>query len=189
MPTVSAPYGLQPIWHPSGVIRPRQLEGGIVSGYGSNIFTGSPVKVDSATGYIAIAANTDAIVGSFAGCTYVDATGRPRWSPVWLANTVATQIVAYFYDDPTITYQIQTNGSVAQTAIGQQLDFVNAGAGNTNTGLSSAAGNSTIITSTNQGVLRILDRQYSADNAWGDTYVNLVVQIADHQYLKPQVAI
>jgi hypothetical protein len=44
--------------------------------------------------------------------------------------------VAYYYSDPNIVYEIQADGSLAQTSIGDQANFTNTTAGSTTTGLS-----------------------------------------------------
>jgi len=64
MSATSAAFGMRPAYHPSGLDRAQALANGIVSGYATTIYKGSPVKIDVATGAIVIAAlGTDAIVG------------------------------------------------------------------------------------------------------------------------------
>jgi len=125
MSATNAPFGLRPAYHPSGLDRATVLAGGIPSGYANQILKGQPVKYNS-SGQIVPAAAGDSFVGAFAGVEFTDSTGRYRVSNYWPAsqslatNTVAT---AYFYSDPLIVYEIQANGSLAQTAIGDQADL------------------------------------------------------------------
>ena len=44
MSATSAPFGMRPAFHPSGLDRARAYFDGIVSGYGSDILKGQPVK-------------------------------------------------------------------------------------------------------------------------------------------------
>ena len=66
MSATSAPFGLRPAFHPSGLDRAQALANGIVSGYGSAILKGQPVKYVTG-GVIEPAAAGDAFVGAFAG--------------------------------------------------------------------------------------------------------------------------
>ena len=47
MSSTSAPFGLRPAFHPSGLDRAQALANGIVSGYASNILKGQPVKYNA----------------------------------------------------------------------------------------------------------------------------------------------
>lgn len=180
MSTVSAPFGLKPVYHQSGTVRPRSLAGGIASAYGSNLFLGTPVKFDT-NGQLNVSTGTDSIIGAFAGVEYVDATGRPHTQGYWPASTVATQITAHFHQDPTIQYAIQATGSLAQTSVGDMADITNPGAGNTSTQVSTAAISTTLVGAGNSAQLQILDLYATPDNAWGDAYTTVVVRINEHQ--------
>lgn len=189
MSATSAPFGLRPVYHPSGVIRPRSLAGGITSGYSSTIYQGAPVKI-STDGVLVLAGVGDAFLGAFAGVEYTDALGFRQVSNYWPANTTGTDIVAYFHDDPLITYEIQANGSLAQaSAMLRTSDFQVVNTGSTTTGLSSATISTTLKNSSTQGNLRIVDIAPYDNNAWGDAYTIVRVLIAEHQYTYPQLGI
>lgn len=187
----AGPFGLKPIYHPSGQIRPRALRGGIASGYATSLYLGSPVTISSGAGGIILPTTVSgSIVGSFAGCDYTDSSGRRRTTDYWPASTVATDIVAYFHDDPAINYAVQANGAISQTGVGLQANWsANPGSGNSTTLISGDAINATLIASGSQGLLRIVDLYNDPNNAWGDAYTTVVVNIAKHQYLNPQTAI
>ena len=189
MSATNAPFGLRPAFFPTGLERAQALSGGITSGYSSNILKGQAVKYDSAAGVILPVAGTEAFAGAFAGVEWTDTTGRRRVSNYWPAGTTGTEIVAYFYNDPLIVYEIQADGSVAQTSVGMQADLSNLAAGSNVTGLSQCTMSSTIKTQGNQGQLRIVDLGRGVDNAWGDAYTVVRVQIANHQFVYPQTAI
>lgn len=179
-------YGLIPAFSATGIVRPQGLKSGIVSAYNADIYKYQPIKM-STDGVIQAAGVSDPIIGSFAGVQYVDANGRPNYSNQWLANTVATQIVAYFWSDPTITYRIKASGSLAQTAIGDEADFTTTTANAL--GLSQATLSTTLAGAGNTAVLRIVDLYEAPDNAWGDSYTEVMVQIAEHQYISAKAAI
>lgn len=191
MSATNAPFGLRLAFHNSGVIRPRALKGGISSGYGTTILSGQPVLITTSGLINPVTANNVDFVGVFAGCEYTTAGGTRRViDNKWIASTTydAGSMIAYFYDDPTITYEIQADGSVAQTAVGDQANLSNFTAGSTVTGLSQATMSSSLVGTGVQGQLRILDQGYGVDNEWGDAYTVVRVQIARHQYISSKVA-
>jgi hypothetical protein len=177
MSSVNAPFGLRPAKHPSGVI--RQESGTIASAYAANIFTGQPVKVGT-DGTIQAAAVGDFFVGSFQGCEYTPANGRRVVSNFWPANTVATEIVAYFTSDPEIVYEIQADGSIDRSEVGQQADFTNIAASN-GLGMSTATMNATTSAAT-AGQLAVVGFGAEITNLPGDAFTIVQVKIAEHQY-------
>lgn len=193
MSATSAPFGLRPAFHPSGLDRAMALANGIQAvstsgnvslGYASNIFKGAPVKMNTA-GYIENISSSEAFLGAFAGVEWTDATGRRRVSNFWPANESfqVGSVVAYFYQDPNIVYEIQAAGTLSQNAIGDQYDVSNPTAGSTSTGLSSAAMSTTPAGSSATNQLRVINLAPYPDNAWGDDYPIVQVQIALSQYV------
>ena len=188
MSATSAPFGLRPAFFPTGLERAQALANGITSGYSSNILKGQPVvygtTANSGTlGTIIPATTSGTVTGAFAGVEWTDTTGRRRVSNYWPASTSGTAIVAYFYNDQQIIYEIQADGSMAQTSLGNEYNMNNVTAGSTTTGLSqctlnssSAAGNG------NQAQLRVVDLAPYPDNAWGDAYTIVRVQIVQTQW-------
>ena len=84
--------------------------------------------------------------------------------------------------DPMLECEIQAGGSIAVTAIGDSADIVIA-AGNTNTGVSGSYMNSTLKGAAAVGNFRIVGLAPYVDNAWGDSYTIVRVQIAKNQLL------
>ncbi len=185
MPSTASPFGLRPIRHPSGVI--RQEAGTILTGYATTLLQFCPVAI-LADGSLGIAATTARTLGAFMGVEYIDSNGRRVLTNRWLASTTATEIVAYFTRDPAIIYEIQSNGAVSLVSVGSQLNWGTATAGNSTTGLSEVVALSSSLTSTASAGLRILGLGRSVDNAWGDSFVNLEVQISEHQEVASRVA-
>ena len=184
MSATSAPFGLRPAFHPSGLDRAQALAGGIPSGFASDILKGQPVLYVAGSGTIEpVNATGDAVSGAFAGVEFTDTTGRRRVSNYWPANTAyqTGSCVAYFYNDPNIVYEIQAAGSVAQTSIGLDANFSNFAAGSNVTGLSQATLNASILSTGVQGQVQILDIAPYPDNDWGDAFTIVRVQVARRQ--------
>jgi hypothetical protein len=180
MSSVSQPFGLRPVYSPSGTVRPTAYS--ILTGYAANILQNQPVKIVTSStgeGTIAAAAIGDRFIGTFQGVEFTDSDGRRRVSNKWTASQAGTDIVAYVTLDPTIVYEIQSNAALAVTDIGKQYDFTTIGTGSTVVGISqmmldvaSAAANASF---------RLIGITPGPDNNWGDAYVIAQVQISEHQ--------
>jgi len=183
MSATSAPFGLRPAFHPSGLDRAQALAGGIASAYNTDILKGQPVKYDS-NGNIVVAAAGDAFVGAFAGVEWTDTTGRRRVSNYWPANTAyqTGSCVAYFYNDPNIVYEIQADGTLTQASIGDEADLSNTTAGSTTTGLSQATLSTSLIGANGVAQMRIVDIAPYPDNNWGDAFVIVRATISEFQF-------
>lgn len=191
MASTSSPYGMRPVYHPSGQVTMVTLQDGIASGLSSDIYMGQPVKMTTSGTITPVTATTDAFVGVFWGCIYNPPGGLPPViSNFWPANAtyVAGTCRAFFYNDPAIVYQIQADGAVAQTSIGDQTTLTNLTANN-GLGNSAATASASLVGATNQGQLRIMNKDLYVNNAWGDAYTDLYVTIAKHQFVYPQTAI
>lgn len=182
---ISAPFGLRPAFHPSGTIRP--VAGTITTGYNANIFMGSPIGI-IADGSIALAAaggtGITGACGVFQGVEYnPTATGPRVVSNMWPANTAAVNIVAYFTQDPYITYEVQCSGTLTQAAIGAQYDWStnDTNAGNTVTGLSNVTLN--VGSGAANAGLRVIGLTPGPDNVWGDAFPVVQVQLSEHQFV------
>lgn len=180
MSTTSTPFGLQPIYHASGFVRPAAFT--LADNAAVTLLQYQPVKINTSTGVVTPAAAGDAFVGTFMGVEFTDGDGRRRVSNKFLANTPATDVVAYITRDPAIVYQIQANGSVAISNIGNQFDFGNITSGSTVTGLSTAVlDTASVVASGGTAQLRVIGITPGPNNAWGDAYTIVQVQISEHQ--------
>ena len=174
MSSTSAPFGLRAVYSPSGVVRPTAYS--IATGYTSTIYQNQPVKL--VDGQLEDALVNDRFIGTFQGVEWTDSDGRRRISNKWTAATAGTDIVAYATLDPSIVYEIQSNAAMTVADIGAQYDFT-AASGNSTTGISSQMlGVSTVA---NNAALRVIGITPGPNNAWGDTYVIVQVQISEHQ--------
>jgi len=193
MSSTSAPFGFRPSYHNSGQMRPKAYT--IASTYAANIFSGDPVKLTDA-GVIQLGTSdgtrsgtTDGItlLGIFAGCQYLDATGKPTISPFWPSGTTGTEIVAWVYDDPETLYDVQYNnpspGTTVQTAVGEECDWTVASpGGSTQTGLSNTY--LTAIQSTS-GQFQITGFAYNINDSLTDAYVQVTVRLNEAAYKAP----
>ena len=185
MSTISQPFGLRPSYSPSGVVRPTAYS--IATGYSANILQNQPVKIGT-DGTIQAAAIGDRFIGTFQGVEFTDSDGRRRVSNKWTASTAATGIIAYVTLDPSIVYEIQANGPIAVTDIGKQADFTTITAGSAVTGLSALMLDTATLTDSGNASLRIIDLAPGPDNAFGDSYTVVQVQIAEHQNVADRAA-
>jgi hypothetical protein len=199
MSATNAPFGLRPAYFPTGLERAQALANGIASGYSSNILKGQPVIYSASAGTIVVATAPSAgasaasypVTGAFQGVEWTDSTGRRRVSNYWPANTTAVtgSVIAYFYNDLNIVYEIQADGPMAQTTIGNEYNFSNITAGSTTTGLSQATLSATGVGNGVQGQMRVVDLAAYPDNAWGDAYTIVRVQLAITQFYGAYTAI
>jgi hypothetical protein len=190
MSSTSAPFGFRPSFHNSGQMRPKAYT--ITSTYGANIFSGDPVKLTD-NGVIELGTSDGTrsgtaggvlLLGIFAGCQYLDASGKPTISPFWPSGTTGTEIVAWVYDDPETLFDVQYNnpspGTTVQTAVGEECDWTIASpGGSTQTGLSNTY--LTVIQSTS-GQFQITGFAYNINDSLTDAYVQVTVRINEHQY-------
>lgn len=190
MTAISAPFGFRPSYHNSGQMRPKAYT--IASTYAANIFSGDPVKLTD-NGVIQLGTSDGtrsgtvdgiALLGIFAGCQYLDATGKPTISPFWPGGTTGTEIVAWVYDDPETLFDVQyTNpsaGTTVQTAVGEECDWTVASpGGSTQTGLSNCQ--LTAIQATS-GQFQITGFGYNINDSLTDAFVEVTVRINEHHY-------
>ena len=125
-PTVSGPYGLQPINLIGGqVFAGATRQRRIASGYNTSIFYGDPVKLTT-TGTIVNTTETSTapatgFAGVFLGCSYVNAQGQVIFAQYFPANTTAptgTFITAYIGDDPDQLFKVAVvSGTTVVTGI------------------------------------------------------------------------
>jgi len=184
MSSINAPFGMRPSFHPSGLDRAVALPNGIASTYGTGILKGQPVALNTSGVLIAATAGS-AYQGAFAGHEYTDLTGRRIVSNQWIAGTAyqTGSQVSYYYSDPNIVYDIQADGSLAQTSIGDQANFTNIAAGSTTTGLSACTISTSLAGTSAVGDMRIIGLTPAIDNAWGDAYTIVQVQVSRSQFV------
>ena len=147
-PTVSAPYGLQPINRFDGMPyagATQQLP--IASTYNTAIYNGDVVLVNG--GYIKKSAVTsdsttdkanNATYGVFVGCQYVNTQGQTVQAQYYPGNAAASSAIAYVVMDPVAEFKVavtysgnSTISSTTAAAVGVNAALIQ-GTGSTVTG-------------------------------------------------------
>jgi hypothetical protein len=189
-PSVTAPYGLQPINRIDGMPYAgaiRQIP--VAAGFGTAIFDGDTVVINS-DGYLVKSTATDSgnIVGVCMGGQYVNSSGQTvqgQYIPA-LASTASNLAYAYIVDDPMALFKVAvvtsgtTMGTAGRTVVGSNLALV-LNAGNTSTGNSAFAVTLTGAGTTATIPIRVIDVVPETATA-ADTYTELLVKINTHQY-------
>jgi len=181
MSTTFKPFGLKPVYHPSGLDRAVPFVGtnSFVAGTsysapyslttGQSFFQYQPVGL-TASGQLTIAATaaaTSPVYGVFDGVEYTTAEGRRTLGKNASKATLdaATSIVFWIFQDPALVYEAQVQGSATTAAIGTQYNF-SAATGYTTAdgyvigvggaGFSTTALNATAVASGAQGQVRVV---------------------------------
>jgi hypothetical protein len=198
MATVAAPYGFKAVNLIGGLPyagSTRQIK--IASGYASNLFNGQIVRIGT-DGTIQLMVNegtaadafTAGTVGVFVGCTYTDPTLKYNLnSQFWPTGTVASDAMAYVVDDPNAVFQVQSAGSLAQTALGMNVPLAavqSSSTGSTQNGNSNTAVSATAAAKTGIS-LRIVDFVNGPFSQVGDAYTDVLVKFnpVAHSYTNP----
>ena len=181
MSTTFKPFGLKPVYHPSGLDRAVPFVGTntfatgttFTAPYslsaGETFFQYQPVSL-TASGQLTIANQTAAsgtVYGVFDGVEYTTAEGRRTVGKSASKATLdaATQIVFWIFADPAIVYEAQVNGSASTASIGRQYNFdTTAGSlvtsgytiGTGGAGFSTTALLATPVATTVQGQVRVV---------------------------------
>lgn len=210
-PTVSKPYGLQPIKLIGGQVfagATRQIK--IASGTATDIFYGDVVRVSSDGVLVKETGTTTVtgVVGVFMGCQFTNpSTKQLQFQQYWPTGTVASDALAFVSDDPDQLFKVAAVSSgttvafYGQTLIGTNVALVQ-NSGSTNTGDSAVAIGGTSAAATVSLPIRIVDVVTDTANSsgnfcefivkWNTPYItltegepNTVAWNGGHQYLNP----
>ena len=192
MASTASPYGLKPVNRVDGLPYAGETRQFLITpaGYASNLFYGQVVKIHT-DGYINLVTETggtgDAFpagtIGVFVGCSYVNTQGQTVFSQYYPSG--AANAVAFVVDDDRAVFQVQADGSVGQTKLGQNVFFAAAQSGSTG---STQSGNSnSAVSATSQAgtaAFRIVGFAQGPSQAVGDAYTDILVKfnIAQHSY-------
>jgi len=188
-PTVSAPYGFQPLNKLGGTpyagstrLVPIVTSAGVTA---AAMYDGDLVELTSSGQCQTIASGTAApqALGVCVGVQYTNSLGQTVQAQY--APAGSTNAVAYVVDDPTVVFKVAmvssgtTIAGLGRTAVGQNTSVV-LNAGSATTGDSAQAiSNSTATTNTLP--IRIVD-VIPATATGTDTFVEFVVKINTHTY-------
>jgi hypothetical protein len=183
-PTVSAPYGFQPVNRIGG--NPYAGSTRLVPVASGAVYDGDLVELTSA-GTCQVAASGSSVpqaLGVCVGVQYVNSSGQLVQAQYAPASGV-TNVQAVVVDDPTVLFKVAvvssgtTMASLGRTAVGQNTSVI-LNAGSATTGDSAQAISSTTAT-TNTLPIRIVDVVPETATA-ADTYVEMIVKINTHTY-------
>lgn len=192
MASTASPYGFKAVNELGGLPYAGSTRSFLIdpAGYNTNIYNGTLVYVNS-SGYLNIVTGTGAdgttnsfpgsgtltgAVGVFVGCTYINAQGQVIYAQYYPANTTGV-VSAYVIDDDRAVFQVQANGSMAQTTLGNNVYLANAqstSTGSTTTGNSNIAVSTSSVTTT--AAFRIVGFVNSTTSQVGDAYTDLLVK-------------
>jgi len=150
MATTFKPFGLKPVYHPSGLDRATPFVGtnSFIAGTtytapyslsaGQSFFQFQPVSI-TASGQLTIAASAAAsgtVFGVFDGVEFTDSQGRRSVAKGASKATLdaSTEIIFWIFTDPELVYEAQVNGSATTASIGQQYNFSTAAGYTTTSG-------------------------------------------------------
>lgn len=182
MATTYKPFGLKPVYHPSGLDRAVPFVGtnsyAVGGAYsapyslssGQAFYQYQPVGL-TASGQLTIAATSatggsaGTVYGVFDGVEFTDSQGRrsvAKWASK-LTLDASTDIVFWVFADPALVYEAQVNGSATTAYIGRQYDFDSTNTpasgssiGNGGAGFSTTALASAPVATTVQGQVRVV---------------------------------
>ena len=186
MATTAAPYGFVPVNRLGGYEGGsfRQLK--MTNSYGTSVFFGDIAELVAAgTIEIDTVATSSRPIGIFQGCSFTDPNLNYKlFSQMWTASTVATDILAHIADDPRQVFQVQGEGSFAQTMLGLNAEVSTYAAGNTNIGKSVLSLEATTPATTNTFPFRTIAFVDGPDSAVGDSFTDMLViwNAEIHQY-------
>ena len=180
MANKDAPFGFRSVGKlGGGVANGGVTEYSIATGATGDIFSGDPVKMLN-TGTILVAGAATTLLGIFRGCRYTDSSGDVVFSSYFPTTTASSDIVAFVDDDPKTLFEVQCTGSLAQTAVGNNVELAYT-AGSTQTGMSAAEISSTTAATTAQ--FRIVGFSTDPSNSTtGSANINAIVYINEHFY-------
>ena len=162
MSMTNTPYGLKAINRNDGMPYAGATSQFLIdpAGLASNLFFGQAVIIN-ANGYIALATATGSDLttnnlggvdmgawGVFVGASYINAQGQQIYGQYYPSGTTGV-VTAYVITDPNVTFQAQLDGQVTQAALGANTFFAavqSTSTGNTRTGNSTSALESTVVT-------------------------------------------
>jgi hypothetical protein len=162
MSMTNTPYGLRAINRNDGMPYAGATSQFLIdpAGEATNLFFGQAVII-GADGYIALSTATGADLttnnlggdsmgawGVFVGASYINSQGQQIYGQYYPSGTTGV-VTAYVITDPNVTFQAQLDGQVTQAALGANTFFAavqSTSTGNTRTGNSTSALESTVVT-------------------------------------------
>ena len=191
MASTSSGYGFVPVKKVGATSNNHGQESFLIdpAGVAQNIGYGSVVSI-TAAGYLQLAPGTGAdattnnlggssvgAIGIFVGCEYVNSEGQLIFGQYYPSGTL--NATAYVVTDPNVVFQVQADGALAQTNLGQNLEFAAAQNAttsvNTTTGKSNMQLDASAVQSTT-AAFKIVGFSDRPGSAIGDAYTDVLVK-------------
>tara|TARA_R110000744_G_scaffold105071_1_gene201001 strand:+ start:220 stop:834 length:615 start_codon:yes stop_codon:yes gene_type:complete len=197
MSTTSSGYGFVPVKRSDGMPYAGAQESFLITpaGVAQNIGYGSVVEINA--GYVQLASGTGAdattnnlggssigALGVFVGCEYINAQGQLIFSQYYPSGT--DNATAFVITDPSVTFQVQADGAIAQAALGHNAPLT--GAQHATTSVDTVTGKSNIqldaTTATATKSFKVIGFVTKPGSAIGDAYTDVLVKINSpyHQF-------
>mgnify|MGYP003627773739 FL=1 len=197
MSTTSSGYGFVPVKRSDGMPYAGAQESFLITpaGVAQNIGYGSIVEINA--GYVQLASGTGAdattnnlggssigALGVFVGCEYINAQGQLIFSQYYPSGT--DNATAFVITDPSVTFQVQADGAIAQAALGHNAPLT--GAQHATTSVDTVTGKSNIqldaTTATATKSFKVVGFVTKPGSAIGDAYTDVLVKINSpyHQF-------
>ena len=197
MSTTSSGYGFVPVKRSDGMPYAGAQESFLITpaGVAQNIGYGSVVEINA--GYVQLASGTGAdattnnlggssigALGVFVGCEYINAQGQLIFSQYYPSGT--DNVTAFVITDPSVTFQVQADGAIAQAALGHNAPLT--GAQHATTSVDTVTGKSNIqldaTTATATNSFKVIGFVTKPGSAIGDAYTDVLVKINSpyHQF-------
>jgi hypothetical protein len=195
MASTASPYGLRAVNELGGLPYAGSTRTFLIdpAGYNTNIFNGTIVAINT-SGYINIVTtNGDnstpfpaGTIGVFVGCSYYNAQGQLIFSQYYPANTTGV-VQAFVIDDDRAVFQVQADGSVAQTGLGMNAILANVqstSTGSTTTGNSNVAISATLAATSGYAFRVVGFANITGFSQVGDAYTDVLVKFnpGSHSY-------
>jgi hypothetical protein len=184
MANVDKAFGLRPLGNLSATGAQKQYGYVIADNQSGAIYQGDLVTLVAGFLVRYISGTHATAVGVFNGCSYIDpTTGKPTFKNFYPGsiNITSGQILADVIDDPNQLFVIQADEDIVQADIGQNAPIAYT-AGSNITGISAMELDSSLISTTNTLVLKIVGLYNAPSNELGENFAQVVVKINAHQY-------
>jgi hypothetical protein len=204
-PTVSAPYGFDPINRQDGMPYAGATSQYPITSVSTAIYNGDLVYVAAggivkstvtSTSAITVANQANLTAGVFMGCQYVNTQGQTVQSQYYPGNAAASSAIAYVVVDEKAAFKVAVTASGSATITGTTLNAIGVnlavrqGTGSTTTGNSglsvvapsAGSGNATTLPVKVIGVV-----PETASNA--TNYTEVIVVLTNPQFTSPAGAV
>lgn len=199
MSSVNRPHGFTPVQRRDGLPYAgtfRQIS--IASGEANPIGFGDLVSLTAngtltrtVTATSGSVSTITAAIGIFVGCQYTDPNLRYLLNTNgYVGGVVATDIVGFVVDDPTMLFEVQADAPLTQTVLGNNIGLIAAAPAGQGSNLVSRLTVAAATAAAGAGAttlpFRIVDFKRGPDSVVGDAFTDVLVSFNMGQHLYTQ---